>query len=68
VVVVAFRRRRVLTVIVVSLHFAEAREFVRVVEGTKTSWLVLAVVLQAATYYKPGSSARQRQSDARLEP
>ena len=38
-------------VVVTALHFSEEREFARLVEQAKPGWLVVAVALQAATYF-----------------
>lgn len=38
------------TVIAIALHFSEGREFARLMERAEPSWVVLAVLLQAATY------------------
>jgi len=37
-------------VVAVALHFSEGREFAHLLERAEPSWLVLAVLLQAATY------------------
>jgi uncharacterized protein (TIRG00374 family) len=37
-------------VVVAALHFSEEREFARLVEHAKPGWLVVALLLQAATY------------------
>jgi Mg2+-importing ATPase len=37
-------------VVAIALHFSEGREFVRLREQAQPSWLLLAVLLQAATY------------------
>src|SRR5689334_24412067 len=46
------------TVVVASLHFADAREFARIAEHAEPWWLALAVVLQAATYVAAGQVFR----------
>ena len=41
-------------VVAFAFHFSETREFVRLTEQAKPWWLVLALVLQAATYVAQG--------------
>jgi uncharacterized protein (TIRG00374 family) len=45
-------------VVVVSVHFAEARDFVRVVQTSKPKWILLATVLQLLTYLAQGEVFR----------
>lgn len=45
-------------VVVASVHFAEAREFVRVTERARPLWLIAAIVLQASTYAAQGEVFR----------
>ncbi|MEZ5361853.1 MAG: lysylphosphatidylglycerol synthase transmembrane domain-containing protein [Bryobacterales bacterium] len=41
-------------VILAAVHFAEEREFIRLVEHAKPSWVLAAIALQAATYAAQG--------------
>ncbi|MGN6385078.1 MAG: magnesium-translocating P-type ATPase [Verrucomicrobiota bacterium] len=46
------------TVVVASLHFAEAREFVMLARSSQPWWLLVAVLLQAGTYFAEGQVYR----------
>jgi len=46
------------TVVVATLHFSEARDFVQLAEQSEPSWLLLAVLFQAATYLAQGEVLR----------
>lgn len=43
-----------LTVVAVALHFSEAQAFIRLAERSEPGWLLLALILQAATYWAQG--------------
>lgn len=45
-------------VVIVALHVSEEREFIRIVEEARPWWLIVAVLLQAATYSAQGEIFR----------
>ena len=46
-------------VVAAALHFSEERAFVRLAEGAEPWWLVVAVLLQAGTYFAQGAIWRR---------
>jgi uncharacterized membrane protein YbhN (UPF0104 family) len=56
----------VAAIIVAAVHLSEGREFVRLARGAEPGWLLVALVLQAATYLAQGEVWRVVARAARL--
>jgi uncharacterized protein (TIRG00374 family) len=53
-----FGAAMLVAVIIVAVHFSEAKDFLRVIQTSKPKWILVAVVLQLLTYLAQGETFR----------